>query len=67
MTNIEIALFSAAILMAVVWWLSKPYRCKVCNTVMVDYYDDETGITWKVRPMCGYKEMIGEEYNNEDN
>mgnify|MGYP006974328466 CR=1 FL=1 len=64
MTNYEIALFSAAILMAIVWWLSKPYRCKKCNTIMIDFYDEEKGQTWKVCPNCMHKELIGEEDGN---
>jgi DNA-directed RNA polymerase subunit RPC12/RpoP len=64
MTNFEITLFSVAILMAVVWWLSKPYRCKKCNTIMIDFYDEETGQTWKVCPNCMHKELIGEEDGN---
>lgn len=31
---------------------------------MIDFYDEETGQTWKVCPNCMHKELIGEEDGN---
>lgn len=66
MTNIEIAFCTAVALCIVIWFFTRPYRCPRCKTATIDYYDEETGKSYKVCPMCGHKTLVGEEKDCEN-
>lgn len=66
MTNIEIALCTAVVLCIVIWLFTRPYRCPRCKTATIYYYDEETGKSYKICPMCGHKTLVGEEEYGEN-
>lgn len=58
METISIALITVFFMFAIITWLCKPYRCPMCGDDMIDEWEEETDIAYKVCPKCGYKEQL---------
>lgn len=66
MVNSMIITFIVVIVLVVlVIWFTIPYRRPKCGSFTVDWYDIETGNSYKVCPKCGHSVLVGKEEEDE--